>query len=219
MFTCHKFSAVVYLHASSDILSSSAPRHCISEAVCREVFYQSPAVSTSESLKVFKSFFLAFSLFVFFFFTFVSIFSLQKVQLLTSVFKEGTLKHFPLKWLIEIVFTKQATSTSHPSCLLKHFLHRLFYFSKSHRCTTPQSHASTKKNWGITQTCSGWVISASQSCSFPFNKSGIQNTFLLKLLVSTIMASQQSLERMKNIFSPSWHDLQHLMLLHMLQLK
>lgn len=62
LFTCHKFSAVVYLHASSDIFSSSAMRHYISEAVCGKVFYQSPAVSSqsmSDSLELFKHFFLS----------------------------------------------------------------------------------------------------------------------------------------------------------------
>lgn len=49
--------------------------------------------------------------------------------------------------------------------------------------TDAQLTCQYKEEWRLTQTCSVRVISASQSCSFSFNKSGlfsVENTFLLK---------------------------------------
>lgn len=48
-----------------------------------------------------------------------------------------------------------------------------------------------------------WVIAASQSCSFSFNKCGLfslENTFLLKHVVLTIKESQNSLQSTETFF-------------------
>lgn len=122
-------SMQVQICSSSSPSSSETPYFF--ESVCGKVFYQSPplsAQSISGSLNLLKFFHSVWSCFCLNFSLQEPCVTIPKPLLLTSIFQEGTLKHwntlslFALKWLIEIVFTKQPPSNKyiHPLLASKH---------------------------------------------------------------------------------------------------
>lgn len=177
------------------VFSPSAMRRCISEAFLWQGLLSVTCWIRSKCLRFLfflncsKYFFLSFT-FLCLFFLYISLHNslLSDSLSVTSVFEEDTLKHskhlslFSLKWLIEIVFTKQAPSNKyiHPRIASKHTSYTGFSTLRNLTDAQLRSHMPVQKGTKNSTSPSVRVISASQSCGFSFNKSGlfsVKNTF------------------------------------------